>query len=382
MTKKLNIKITLIGCVLLTTLLGLSTSGQNSEDYLITPNSVGKIGIGMTIADARKVFKNATFEQNDYVEEGIQVEVRNGEDLLMSFTTDQQDLTSDENGKVPIDETAKIESVTFSDPKYKTADGIHIGSPVKDAEQSFGKIIKIELWEYDGSEHAEFANAPKTYSFTIGPKMGSPGDVNGGIYAKDQYSTTKFAADAILASMTVSKPAGEEASDPNANYLITKNSAGDVRIGMTISEARKAMRNAVFSRSSDGEGLALVAIGKKDDAYMTVYAAEEDYDLPIDENAKIEFIEVWDSRFKTKEGVHPQMKLSDAEKIYGKITRVMMSEIESREYAYFANHPPGVSFRLTANEGDAGVYAEGMRETTKYATGASVFSISISEGSE
>lgn len=144
---------------------------KTGANYLITPNSVGNIRIGMTIADARKVFKNAKFDQYNYSEEGIWVEVTKGKKRLMRFTTDQQDVDAgDEEGKVKIDESARIDRIEFSDARYKTGDGIRVGTTIKDAEKNFGKMTKIDFWGLDVSEHIEFTNTPKGYFLRVVPK--------------------------------------------------------------------------------------------------------------------------------------------------------------------------------------------------------------------
>ncbi len=122
----------------------------------------------------------------------------------------------------------------------------------------------------------------------------------------------------------------------------------------------------------------MIAVKQGEVELMTLYANEEDREKPINENAKIENIEVWDSQFKTAEGVHAKMKLSEVEKIYGKVTKIIKSEIESREFAEFANQPKGLLFRLEAPESDAGIYSEGQRETKRYSPNATILSITVS----
>lgn len=176
------------------------------QNFLLTPGSVGDLRIGMTVAEARMVFKTAEFNQFNYGEEGVWVEVNEDEVILLSFTTDQRELPEDdEEGRVPIDEAAKIESIRFSDVRYKTADGVHPGITVREAEKRFGKIKRIRHWGYDGSEHVEFSNAPLSYSITIGPAAGSAEGATGGIYKKDEDSTTKYAETAVIESITVNK---------------------------------------------------------------------------------------------------------------------------------------------------------------------------------
>lgn len=168
-------------------------------------------------------------------------------------------------------------------------------------------------------------------------------------------------------------------SEMASKYMIDSDSVGAIKLGMTVAEAKKVMPEANFTRSSDGEGIALIGVLQNKDVLMTLYAGEEDSEAAIDENAKIEFIEVWSSEYKTAEGVHPNMKLSDAEKKYGKVKEIQMSEIESREYAKFANHPKGFDFRLSAKNSMAGMYKEGKMKTSKYSPNTYIFSIQISK---
>ncbi len=162
-------------------------------------------------------------------------------------------------------------------------------------------------------------------------------------------------------------------------HLITSNSAGVVRLGMSIAEARKALKGYKLERTSDGEGIALVEVSRKGKTVMTLQAGEEDADAPVNEKAKIEFIEVWDANYKTAAGIHPQMLVKDAEKKLGKATKVITSEIEQREYATFTKKPKGLMFRVEGKDNAAGIYAAGKREGIKTTTGAYVVSILIAD---
>ncbi len=163
------------------------------------------------------------------------------------------------------------------------------------------------------------------------------------------------------------------------NKLITWASAGEVKVGMTVAEVRDYVKPMILSRTSDGEGVALIAVKDGENQVMTLYANEEDPKAAINENAKISNIEVWDKSYKTEEGVYVGMSLSDTEMKYGKVTEIIRSEIEAREFATFTNHPSGgLSFRLMGeNDGSAGKYAEGKRTTSDYASGAFIYSIQV-----
>lgn len=158
---------------------------------------------------------------------------------------------------------------------------------------------------------------------------------------------------------------------------ITKNSAGNVRIGMTVAEVRKAVAPLKLERSSDGEGIALIAVKSGEEIVMTLFAGEEDRDARIDEKAKVEYIMVWDKGYATAAGVHPGMKIADAEKIYGKVKVIVRSEIESREYVTFTNHPAGIDIRVLAEDDSAGVYPQGASKTGTYSANAYIFHIGL-----
>ncbi len=177
-------------------------------------------------------------------------------------------------------------------------------------------------------------------------------------------------AGAYRTSFAVSTPASRD-------QLITRDSAGPIRLGMTIAEARMAAVGAKFTRSSDGEGIALIDVGSNTENYMTLYAGEEDGDKPIDENARIENIQVWHPSFKTEAGAHPKMKLTDAGRLYGGVAKVTITELEWREFATFRNEPQGIGFRIAAAGDRAGIYRQGEMETTNFTADAYILSIDI-----
>ena len=132
------------------------------------------------------------------------------------------------------------------------------------------------------------------------------------------------------------------AANAQRNYLITRNSVGDVRLGMTVAEARRVLKGFTLSRTSDGDGAALILVKKYGKDIMNLYAGESDPEAKIDESAKIEFIEVWDGNYRTADGIRPTMSVKAAERILGKIERVVMSEIEAREFLEFKRKPRGL----------------------------------------
>ena len=163
----------------------------------------------------------------------------------------------------------------------------------------------------------------------------------------------------------------------SARNLITANSAGNVKLGMTVAHVRKAVAPMKLSRTSDGEGIALILVKRGNVDVMTLYASEEDRNAKINENARIEQIWVLDKSYRTAKGVYPGMMLAAAEKLYGKVKAVTMSEIEARETAEFTDHPSGIDFRVRGKDGSAGDYPQGARTASTYKPGAYVFAVTV-----
>ena len=160
---------------------------------------------------------------------------------------------------------------------------------------------------------------------------------------------------------------------------ISRKSVGPIRLGMTVARVRKALPGAKLSRTSDGEGVALIAVERRGKTLMTLYAGEDDPSARINERGVVEVIEVWTGSYSTSSGVRPRMSLRDVEKRYGKLKEIMMSEIESREYATFVRQPSGIQFRVRNDNGTAGVYQEGQNTSKSYAPRSYVFSILITK---
>jgi hypothetical protein len=177
--------------------------------------------------------------------------------------------------------------------------------------------------------------------------------------------------------LTMQESLSPGVAQTSTRTLITEKSIGPVRLGMTVARVRKLLPGYKLSRTSDGEGLALIAVERRGKTLMTLYAGESDPNRRINARAVIEHIEAIDASYRTLAGVHPGMSLRQVEKRYGKLKEITLSEIESREYASFEKQPAGVHLRVMSDSGTAGTYAEGGNSAKQHASNAYVFSISI-----
>ena len=155
--------------------------------------------------------------------------------------------------------------------------------------------------------------------------------------------------------------------------LVTDSTIGAIRLGMTLGQARQALPSATFERSEDGDGAAWISVLVGGENLMSL-AAEDEEGGEIDWTKSIRLMETFSPSCSTIDGVHPGSLVLDAEKVMGKTTRIMQSEIESREYIDFERQPAGMTFRLDYT----GIFQPGSRETQRFDPAGKIFSIAIS----
>jgi hypothetical protein len=147
---------------------------------------------------------------------------------------------------------------------------------------------------------------------------------------------------------------------------------GPVRLGMPLAEAKQVLPGATFERGFDGEGVASVDVVVTGDNLMSL-VADGDEDETIDWTKPIVFMETFSRSCRSAGGVHPGALVADVEKILGKVTRITLSEIESRQFVQFERQPGELTLRLDYT----GIFADDARETQRFEPEARIFSIAI-----
>jgi hypothetical protein len=161
--------------------------------------------------------------------------------------------------------------------------------------------------------------------------------------------------------------------------LITNDSVGPVRIGMTISQARGLLPQFHLERATIGDGtIAYHVFSGKQTVMFLIPALKSRTSNRLDAAALVHAIEVVDPGYMTKAGVHPGMPLRDVEAIYGKLLRISMNEIEMQEFAAFPRLPAGILIRVSAEDKPAGIYPRDERTTTSYDSTARVQAVLVS----
>jgi hypothetical protein len=160
---------------------------------------------------------------------------------------------------------------------------------------------------------------------------------------------------------------------PGDQFLITADGMGGVRLGATLAHARQSLKGALFERTSDGDGAALVTVTLASGQHIVVSAGEDDPDTAIDWSRTIAYIETFDPAFVTGDGVRVGSLVRDIAARLGPVREIVRSELEAREYVTFERQPRGFTFRLDQS-GEFGT----SRRTTRYKPGARIFSIAVS----
>ncbi len=164
-----------------------------------------------------------------------------------------------------------------------------------------------------------------------------------------------------------------------AQTQITKNSAGRVKIGMTVATVRRVVRPMKLGKTTIADGVPAVEVKSGRRSMMTLICDHggDSQATNTDETAKVSQILVDDKSYRTAAGVHPDMLLRDAERKYGKVKTIMKSEIEQQEFVTFTRNPKGIEFQLNNKNGEAGRYAAGKNETKRYRPGTTISEIIV-----
>ena len=165
-----------------------------------------------------------------------------------------------------------------------------------------------------------------------------------------------------------------------AECLIQKDSIGGIKLGQNLKQVKQKFPKAKMERTSDAEGVAYVAITlSKDVMVFALQDGDDNPDSPIKLHRKIDSLSTYSPACHTVSGVHPGMKIKDAEAKLGKVKKIIMSEIESREYAIFTRHPKHFDFRMEMGTGIYPGKGGVPNQTRRYRKGGSILEISVSK---
>ena len=144
---------------------------------------------------------------------------------------------------------------------------------------------------------------------------------------------------------------------------------------MTVGEIPKAMPGIHLERSEDGDGVAFLDLLLGKDALMSTWVGEDDDGTPLTRaDRTVQAIETFSPVPTTPDGVHVGMSLKDVEKIWGPVTKIEYTEIESREFVTFQRSPKWLIIRTYG-----GIYAgeDRTKPTRRFESDATIHSLAV-----
>lgn len=187
-------------------------------------------------------------------------------------------------------------------------------------------------------------------------------------------------------------PREDSRNSPESHWQVSPTSAGPIRLGMTVTQAREALgssyrlvdppnlqNRAVPPQGNAGESEIGGPVGLIIYDQFSVHDASGSEVLkfllsdPTKPNApenRIAMIAVTSARFATREGIRPGTRIADAAKLYGAPTLIDDDEEGlAREWVTFRNGPSGIRLEAARSAGDgrlAGIYAPSQSTTSNY----------------
>jgi hypothetical protein len=154
-----------------------SAKDLTADQNLITSTSIGKAKIGMTIGELKQAYPQAKFHLifvTPKNKKNVDVELRQSGSHLMRVSYQSKSENCDANHQIQklcMNET--VYYITTKNPKFKTADGIRVGSPLEKIEKSYGGLM-IDVGHDDISEVASSAKHPTKdrLMFMVAPPKG------------------------------------------------------------------------------------------------------------------------------------------------------------------------------------------------------------------
>lgn len=172
------------------------TAQAAAEDVLISASGIGAAQLGMTLGELKqKLGPDVEFSvQSPFIVDFDAIAVRKaGEVQYYILYLSGQTFTDGD----------PIQGLLTNNPKFQTAEQVGPKTPLKDAEQAYGKATLSYNTQNESREYARFANQPAgNISFSVGNGSTSPS----GIYSSpnaEYNETQQFKDGAAIQSILV-----------------------------------------------------------------------------------------------------------------------------------------------------------------------------------
>lgn len=162
---------------------------HGTADHLITVSAMGRARLNMTLDEARRALRPASFARASDGDGAALVEVTfaKGDSLML--------WASEDDPAAPIDWSKRIVTIETFSAAFHTREGVHPGSLVRDVIESFGPVREIVEGEIESRQYITFTRQPRAFTFRL--------DYTG-IFTSGVRRTTRFEPDAKLWSIAIS----------------------------------------------------------------------------------------------------------------------------------------------------------------------------------
>lgn len=130
-----------------------------------------------------------------------------------------------------------------------------------------------------------------------------------------------------------------------SSCLITENSIGKIQLGQTLAQVKKTYPNIKISFERDAEGAEYAILPIAPRTVVLAHLVEDSQSV-----AKIDWLETQSMTCKTADGIYPRMPLNQVPKRLGSLKRIVMSEIEMRQFAEFSRQPKWLTIRVEGGD--------------------------------
>jgi hypothetical protein len=180
-----------------------SALAATADEFLITRKSVGRVELGMTVGQARRIWKDYKFERTSDGEFTALIAVTSGNEKLLTIYADEKGYL---NEKSPIQDGARIEHIEIWDERFRTAEGVYAGMKLRAAEKIYGPVREIFVSPIESREYAEFTKQPLFLDFRVagtGKNLAAGAD-----YRQNESGlkiSEKYTPDAYIFNITIAE---------------------------------------------------------------------------------------------------------------------------------------------------------------------------------
>ena len=188
---------------------GSSTKQDVAPEFIVSTDGIGRAKLGMTLGELKKISDSETkFETISPFAPHLNAIAVSKQDLVQYYILFETDANRSLSKFVPTDNSL-ITMLVTNNYNYQTQEGIKVGTPIQEAEDTYGNAVLAYNTDGESLEYITFNDyeAPNIRFTASYFKLISNGLGFAGIYPEypgTVYTTDKYQSDAAIAAIEVS----------------------------------------------------------------------------------------------------------------------------------------------------------------------------------